>query len=78
MIPDEGGDIGFLEQRPDRRRAGLKREFSPLAKIKNAILKIGRGWLRMKESPATIKNCVAELFGYVDGRQICSAKCRHE
>lgn len=78
MIPDEGGDIGFLEQRPDRRRAGLKREFSPLAKIKNAILKISRGWLRMKESPAAIENCLAKLFGYVDGRQIRSAQCRHE
>ena len=78
MIPDEGGYIGFLEQRPDCRCAGLKREFSPLAEIKNTILKIGRRWFRMEESPAAIENCLAKFFGYVDGRQIRSAQCRHE
>ncbi len=78
MIPDDGGDIGFLEQRPDRRCAGLKRELSPLAEIKHAILKIGRRWLRMKESPAAIENCLAKFLGYVDSRQIRSAQCRYE
>ncbi len=29
----------------------------------------------MKQSPAAVENCLAKLFGYVDGRQIRSTQC---
>jgi len=78
MVPDQGGDIGFLEQRSDRRRTSLKREFSPPTEIENTLLRIGRGWLGMEQPPAAIKNGLPKLFRHIDGRQIGGTKCRYE
>ncbi len=74
MVPDQGGDIGVLEQRSDGRRTGFEREFSSPTKIKHALLRVGRGWLGMKQSPTAVENCLAKLLRDIDGRQICGAK----
>jgi len=78
MVPHQGRNICLVEERSDRRSAGVERKFCSSSEVQHAFLRDGRWWFGVNEGPAAIKDCVPKFFRDIDRRQICCAECRHE
>lgn len=78
MVPHQGRNICLVEERSDRRSAGVERKFCSSSEVQHAFLRDGRWWFGVNEGPAAIKDCVPKFFRDIDRSQICRAECRHE
>jgi hypothetical protein len=78
VIPDQGSDAGFRQQRTDDRHTGVERELGALTKVEDSFFRINGRSVGIDQHPATIEDRFSKIIGYINRLEIRGTKRRHE